>query len=160
MKTSSVNTIRNELQFLNKTELIELCNYLVKFKKENKEYAHYLLFEKNSETQFIENIKNEIEQMFQDVNIYQVYFAKKTLRKILKFINNICKYSKETLTHLELHIFFCQKLKNIQLDWTKSAVLINLYKSELKKISLLVLKLHEDLQYDYKEKINELEITF
>ena len=57
MEVASVHQIKNEIKHLEKTELMELCLKLAKFKKENKELLNYLLFEADDEAHFIETIK-------------------------------------------------------------------------------------------------------
>jgi hypothetical protein len=39
------------------------------------------------------------------------------------------------------------------LHWKEHKVMVNLYQSQLKKIEKLIATLHEDLQYDYRQKL-------
>lgn len=138
------------------TELVEICTRLIKFKKENKEMLHYILFESNDEKGYIKNMKAEAERMFKDVNSQTIYWAKKTVRKILRWINKYCKYSGIPTTYIELLIHFCKQMNALPIDWTDSKVMVNLYESQLKKIDKYMLNIHEDLRYDYKEEIENL----
>ncbi len=139
-----------------KSELAEICTRLIRFKKENKELLHYILFESNDENTYVKNMKAEVDSMFRDVNTQTVYWAKKTVRKILRWINKYCKYSGMPTTYIELLIHFCKQMNALSLDWTDSKVMVNLYESQLKKIDKFLLDIHEDLRYDYTEAIENL----
>ena len=68
MKAVSVVTIKKELKHRSAEELLELCLRLSKFKKENKELLTYLLFEAHDESGYIETVKAEINQQFEEIN--------------------------------------------------------------------------------------------
>jgi hypothetical protein len=55
-----------------------------------------------------------------------------------------------------LLIHFCRKLKESGLDITRTAVLANLYRNQLKKAGAAVAALHEDLQYDLNKELEPL----
>jgi hypothetical protein len=57
-----------------------------------------------------------------------------------------------------LRIHFCQLIKESAIPIDKSAVLVNLYQQQLKKIDHALGKLPEDLQYDYQSEIENLTI--
>lgn len=156
MRSSSVNELKQELATLKPAELTSLCLRLARFKKENKELLTYLLFEAQDEEGYIRSIKGEIEELFTTVNLTQLYFAKKTLRKIIRIINKYTRYSGNKQTDLELRIFFCLQLKESGIPFRQSPVLSNLYEGQLKKINALLLTLHEDLQHDYQREIVQL----
>ena len=156
MKAATVNEIKQELSKLKPAELSELCQRLARFKKENKELLTYLLFEAHDEEEFIRGIKLEIEALFETVNVTQLYFAKKTLRKIVRIINKYCRYSGKKQTEIELRIHFCSQLVDSGIPFTNNTVISNLYDSQLKKIHALLPALHEDLQHDYLRSIEPL----
>lgn len=156
MKSSSIHEIKQELVTLKPAELTGLCLRLARFKKENKELLTYLLFEAQDEDGYIKSIKQEIEELFGTVNLTQLYFAKKTLRKIVRVINKYSRYSGNKQTDIELRIFFCQQLKKSGIPFHQSAVLSNIYDGQLKKINTVLAALHEDLQHDYIKEINLL----
>ena len=156
MQTSSISYLKKEIQSMPNAELIEVCSKLIKFKKENKEMLHYILFESTNEKGYIQNLKTEVDDMFKEVNTQTIYWAKKTVRKILRYINKYCKFSGIATTYIELLIHFCKQMKALPLDWTSSKVMVNIYESQLKKIDKYMTTLHEDLQYDYEEEISNL----
>jgi hypothetical protein len=153
MQSTSLAYLKKEIQAMPKAELIEVCNRLIKYKKENKELLHYVLFESTNEANYVEQLKNEVSKMFQDVNTQTVYFAKKTIRKILRFIAKYCKFSEIPTTHIDVLIHFCKEMNQLSLHWKEHKVMVNLYQSQLKKIEKLIATLHEDLQYDYRQKL-------
>jgi|694.fasta_scaffold69321_5 hypothetical protein len=153
MQSTSLAYLKKEIQAMPKAELIEVCNKLIKYKKENKELLHYVLFESTNEANYVEQLKNEVSKMFQDVNTQTVYFAKKTIRKILRFIAKYCKFSEIPTTHIDVLIHFCKEMNQLSLHWKEHKVMVNLYQSQLKKIEKLIATLHEDLQYDYRQKL-------
>ncbi|MES1198162.1 MAG: hypothetical protein ABUL41_02690 [Chitinophagaceae bacterium] len=157
MKASTVHEIKQELETIKPTELAELCLRLAKFKKENKELLTYLLFEANDEDGYVSGIKNEIDELFETINSSHLYFAKKTLRKIVRVINKYCRYSGVKTTEIELRTWFCKKLNASGIPFQRNAVINNLYQGQLKKIHTVLATLHEDLQYDYLKELKNLE---
>lgn len=149
MKAATINEIKQELSVIKPAELVELCLRLGKFKKENKELLTYLLFEAHDEQGYIAGIKKEIDEEFTTINQSHLYFAKKSLRKIVRIINKYCRYSGIKETELALRLHFCGALKDSGIPIDQNAVINNLYLGQLKKIHSVLSTLHEDLQYDY-----------
>ena len=158
MKASTISTLRKELNTLPAGDLLDLCLKLIKYKKENKELVSYLLFEANNESEFIKSIKEEIDLQFAEINMSHLYFAKKSIRKILKTTNKYIRYSGHKQTEVELLIHFCAKLKQSKIPYKSSNSLVNLYKNQVRKIHIAIAALHEDLQYDYKEELTALNL--
>jgi hypothetical protein len=156
MQTSSIAQLKKEVQTLHYPQLVEVCMRLAKYKKENKELLHYLLFESTNETQFINQTKQEIDTLFNEVNTSHVYYAKKTIRKILRYVNKQAKYSGIPQTNIELLMHFLYQLRKCKNVLYESNQLMNLYATQLKKINKELSKLHEDLQYDYLKEIETL----
>ena len=156
MKSASIKEIKTALDQLDDKELLEACLRLAKFKKENKELLTYLLFEKDNEPAYISSVKESLNLLFDDVNRSNVYFAKKTLRKIVRIANRYIRYSDDVTTEPELLLFVAEKIPALGFNLKKSAALENIYLSLLKKIKKSVAGLHEDLQYDFQKRINQL----
>ena len=153
MKAATVSTLKKELNDRSPQELVELCLRLAKFKKENKELLTYLLFEASDEMAFIEGVKQEMDEQFEQINTKSYYFIKKSLRKILKNVKKYIRYSKKKETEVDLLIYFCLKLKRFSPSYRRSTVLVNLYNRQLGLIRKTVATLDEDLQYDYGEEL-------
>ena len=149
MKAATVHEIKEALQALPPNKLVDITLRLAKFKKENKELLSYLLFESEETDRYVGELKLEMEAEFAAMNVSHVYFAKKTLRKILRNVNKQARYivNKESETALLLH--YLRLLKDSGLPVQKTPVLMNLYLTQLKKTKKLIESLHEDLQYEY-----------
>jgi len=156
MKAASISEIKKELQTVHPDKLLELCIQLVKFKKENKEFLSYVLFDSDNEQLFIKEVKAEIDSLFAEMNINTVFFAKKTLRKILRNITKYCKFSSSKRVEIELLIHFCNKMQKSRLPINSSLVLMNMYQRQVEKCHKILGLLHEDLQYDYQELLKDL----
>lgn len=156
MKSATIHEIKEELSTLKPAKLVELCLRLGRFKMENKELLSYLLFEAHDEQGYVAGIKKEIDEHFAAINLSQLYFAKKSLRKIARIINKYCRYSGSKQTEVELRIYFCTQIKESGIPIDRNPVINNLYLSQLKKIHSVLATLHEDLQYDYRREVNEL----
>jgi hypothetical protein len=156
MKAATVKEIKTELNFRSKSELLELCMQLAKFKKENKELLTYLLYEAADEATFIKNIKDEIDQDFELINRKTYYFIKKSVRKILRNVKKYIRYSKKKETEVELLLYFCAELKNMSPSIYKNVTLTNLLNRQILVIRKAVSSMHEDLQFDYGIEINAL----
>jgi hypothetical protein len=156
MKSSTVHELKQELVTLKPAQLTELCLRLARFKKENKELLTYLLFEAHNEEGYVKSIRQEIDELFGTINLSHLYFAKKTLRKIVRVINKYCRYSGIKQTEIELRLYFCQSLKETGIPFERNTVISNLYEGQLKKIKTLLATLHEDLQYDFQKHLEPL----
>ena len=155
MKTATVTEIKKELTHQSPKELIELCLRLAKFKKENKELLTYLLFE-TSEAAYISAIKEEITQLFEEINTSSYFYIKKSVRKILRITKKYIRYSQNKETEIELLIYFNQELKKIKKPISRNLTLQNIFDRQIITIKKAILKLHEDLQYDYNLELEEL----
>ena len=155
MINASLKEIKNELKILQPDQLIELCLHLTKYKKENKELLAYLLFESHDEELYVRNVKLLIDKEFELVSKSNLFHAKKTVRKILRITNKYIKYSKLKTTEAELLIYFCKKLKKTGIPLHSTTAIGSLYFRQMLKIQKTIAALHEDLQYDFLQEINE-----
>ncbi len=157
MKAATINEIKQELNAVAPAKLLELCLRLAKYKKENKELLTYLLFEAHDEAAFIEMVKQDMEEQFAAINHSNLYFAKKSLRKILRITAKYIRHTGSKQAEVELLLHFCRTLVNSPIPIQKNTVLNNLYQFQLKKIAKVIDTLHEDLQYDYLKELEKLE---
>ena len=156
MKAATIIEIKRELGTQESVKLAELCLRLAKYKKDNKEMLTYLLLEADNETSYIESVKQEIEDQFQAIPNPNLYYVKKSLRKILRMVNKQIRYSGLPQTDLEIRIHYCKTLKNSPIPLSKSPVISNLYQQQIKKIKKALAGLPEDLQYDYQRDVDQL----
>lgn len=149
VKTASLNEVKDELQSLPPAKVLAICLRLAKFKKENKELLTYLLFEAHDLSAYIKTVKQEIDMLFTEINKSNLYFAKKTIRKVLRTTNKYIRYTGSKQAETELLLHFCVTLQSSGIPIKKNTALTNLYANQVKKIEKAMSSLHEDLQYDY-----------
>ena len=130
--------------------------HLARFKKENKELLTYLLFESHDEESFIQNLKEEVDIQFDDINTNSFFYIRKSIRKILSSIKKHIRYSKKKETEAELLLYFCKKLKAFKPSIGRSTRLQNIFDTQVRMIKKAIERLHEDLQYDYQLELDEL----
>lgn len=156
MKPAPITYLKQELQQRTTAELLEMCLRLARFKIENKELLTYLLFESYNEQAYIVSIKNEMDQQFAEINKSNLYFAKKSIRKIVRNTNKFIRYSGHKKTEVELLLHFCRCLKNSDIPISESVALQNIYIRQVQKIEKTISSLHEDLQFDYGEELKSI----
>ncbi len=155
MKPEKLSDIKKELAGRSVQELTDICLRIAKYKKENKELLNYLLFDSHDPLAFAGMIKQELEIEFTNIQKHY-YYSTKSLRKILRLMNRYAKYTANKQVELELMLWFCTNyLTHVDLRSSHKplqAILIR----QLEKISKLLPKLHEDLQFDYQSEFEEL----
>jgi hypothetical protein len=158
MKAASVNEIKAELKERSKQDLIEICLRLARYKKENKELMDFMLFQSHDLEAYIQNVKELINDGFTQVNTSNIFFAKKTLRKVLRIANKYIRYSGSKTAEAEILMHYLTNFRGIRLPWQKTKATRNIYDAQLKKIRAAIDTMHEDLQYDYKRALERLMI--
>lgn len=156
MKPASIKAIKTELLNIPAQEVLEICLQLAKYKKENKELLSYLLFQKHDSQAFINQVKAQIDKEMAVMNTISFFLAKKTLRKVLRTTNKFIKFAANKQIEVELRLYYCQSLKNSELNINKHLVIYNLYNRQIEQIEKALASLHEDLQHDYQSEISEL----
>jgi hypothetical protein len=156
MKAASANEIKQQLKATSPAQLIELCLRLARFKKENKELLSFLLFEADDLPAYISSVKQQIDEEFSQINTSNIYFAKKTIRKILRTANKHIRYTASKEAEAEILIHYLTDFKGLKISWNKSTALVNLYNAQIKKIKAAIATMHEDLQYDYLRSVERL----
>ncbi|MCP4141675.1 MAG: hypothetical protein GY755_15620 [Chloroflexi bacterium] len=159
MNPSPITQLKKEMQQRTSAELLEICLRLARFKKENKELLTYLLFKIQNEQAYIDAIKVEMDEQFEEVNQSHIYFVKKSIRKILRAIKKFIRYSGQKQTEVELLFHFCGRMKRFDSFMYKDTTLRNVYTSQIQKIKKTIGSLHEDLQFDYREELRALSET-
>ncbi len=158
MKAANVHELKDELKHRSAAQLVELCNRLARFKKENKELLTYLLFEAHDEEGYKRSVRQEIDLQFSEIpKDNSLYLQKKSVRKILRTANKYIRYTGNKTTEIELLLHFCIQLNQSGIKYQSSTALNNLYEGQLKKIKKLLPALHEDLQYDYLRTLETLQ---
>lgn len=156
MKSASINDLKYALQDRSAKELIQVCLRMSKHSKESKELLTYLLFEADNELQYIENIKAELDDYFDGIIVLTFSNLLKKLRKAVRIANKYIKFSGSKHVEVAVLIYICGKLKPYVRSISSTA-LFNLYQRQLIKIEKALPKLNEDLQFDYKEEIKNIQ---
>lgn len=156
MRTATITELKKELNTVPPAELVELCLRLAKFKKESKELLTYLLFEAHDLDAYIASVKEFIDLEFASLSTSHLYYTKKTLRKILRITNKHIRFTGSKQAEAELLLFFCEKMRHSGIKLDNSVQLSNLYFQQLRKIEKSIAAQHEDLQYDYRKKLDAL----
>src|SRR5688500_5543268 len=112
MRIASVNEIKQELNALKPADLKDLCIRLARYKKENKELLTYLLFEAHNEQQYIESVRDEVDEIFDTLPNSNLHLTKKTLRRILRSLNKYGRHTGSTQSQIDMLLHFCQRLKH------------------------------------------------
>jgi hypothetical protein len=156
VKASSIQDIKQELLHLDKQQLVAHCLRLAKYKKDNKELLHFLLFESHDVENYIQQVKEEMNELFTTITTKHAYLAKKTLRKILRVANKHIKYASNKQAEVEWLLHYCQGFKQTGFHKGYGQALQNLYQNQLKKAIKALEGLHEDLQFDYESAVKAL----
>lgn len=156
MKAATVQDIKTSLENLSHPQLQALCLRLVKFKKENKELATFLLFEADDINRYIAEVIDDMETGFGAINSSSLYYAKKSIRKILREANKHIRYIGTKTAEVELLMAWCRLLNESGIPFGNSTALLNLYSGQVKKVRKTIDALHEDLQYDYNRQLQKI----
>ena len=154
MKAASIAELKKALVRLEQGELLDACLRLARFKKDNKELLTYLLFLSENEQGYVSYLCEEIDEQFSlTPNAH-----KKTLRKIIRWMDKCLRFSGIKETEVQVRIHFCRALNSSDTPYQKSKVMTNMYTRQLKKINQAIEKFHQDLKYDFHQEIKDLEL--
>lgn len=156
MKIASLAEIKKELKYLSEKELIGIIADLSKFSTDNKLFLYFKIFGKDNPELFTEMIQEELLQDFQKSNRSNYHQAKKSAQMIRRKLNKFLKFTRDKGSKVELISFFCHKLSEYGFLGYHHPVIENLFYLQVGKIEKLINEMHEDLQYDYQHKLEEL----
>ncbi len=156
MKAASTQQIKEELKSLSQKEVVELCQRLIRYKKENKELLSYILFDAHDRQGYIDTIKLDMDEEFAQLPRNNRYLAKKGLRSVLRAITKYSRYMGEKEAEAELRLHFCRNMKSAGMASHAQQALFKVYVAQINKIQSLVVQLHEDLQFDMQKQLNEI----
>lgn len=151
MKPEKLSDIKKELLGRSVNELTDICLRLAKYKKENKELLNYLLFDANVPMEYAEQVKLFLLEDFKSMQKHY-YYSTKSLRKIIRLVNRYAKYTASKQVETELALWFCTNYLLFADLRTSHKPLQGLLIRQFEKISRLLPKLHEDLQFDYRNE--------
>ena len=143
MKAATISQLKKELVKLDHDELLDVCVRLAKFKVESKELLTYLLMKADDEIGYAEELCDEIDEF---LNV-SGKIHKKTLRKVVRWIDKSLRFSGDKETELQVRIHFCRRIKDKRISFGTCRVSENMYATQLKKIDKAIEKVHPDLQF-------------
>ena len=156
MQAATLIQLKKALRERPAHELLEHCIRLAKHSRDNKELLTYLALMADDEDGYVEEIKKEIDDAFWVVPRGNIWRTKRAIRKIVKQLNKHVKFSGRKDTEVELRLHFLRRMRESKIKFRKNSVLLNMYEAQVKKTRAAYLKLHEDLQFDYGERVEEL----
>ena len=154
MKAASIAELKKALVRLDHGDLLDACLSLARFKKDNKELLTYLLFLSEDEQGFVDSLCDAIDDQFSlTPNAH-----KKTLRKVIRWMNKCLRFSKVKDSEVQVRLHFCRAMKASKTPIRSSRVVTNMYNGQLKKVRKVIEKFHEDIQRDVERELQELEL--
>lgn len=155
MEPEKLIKLKKELSGYSAPELTDICLRLAKYKKENKELLQYLIFDAQDPMGYAEKIKLFLLGDFKNMQKHY-YYSTKSMRKITRLMNRYAKYTASKQVEIELALWFCSNYLIFADLNTNHKALQGLLKRQLDKITKLLPRLHEDLQFDYKLEFDSL----
>ena len=156
MKAATINQLKKTLVKRDPGEVLEACLRLARFKRDNKELLTYLLFASQDEQAYVNDVCQEIDELFSEINRTTMYYAKKGIRKIVRRIDKCIKYSGVKESEVEIRLYFCRKLEDSGIRFRSTKVTYNMFLSQLSKIEKVITKFHDDIQSEYRRELRKL----
>jgi len=156
MNIPSLAAIKKELSYLDEKELCSLILDLSKFTRDNKAFLYFKLNERDQPSLFVDTVKEELDELFQTANTTSFYLTKKSSQTIRRKLNKALKFSANKTDQIELILFFCEKLKTYGYLKFNHPVISNLFQMQIQKAEKLILKLEDDLRYDYTQLLEQI----
>lgn len=156
MQLPSLASLKKELQQRDSKELMDLILHLSKLTRDNKAFLYFKLFENDDASLFVDTVKEDLEKAFTSANSKNYYVAKKSAQSIRRILNKYLKLTKDPQAKIELITFFCRQLEAFGYLEYRYPVIDNLYALQVGKAEKLIGKLHEDLQFDYQDELENL----
>jgi len=152
MSAATISQLKKELVKLEHDDLLDVCLRMAKFKVESKELLTYLLFKADDEAGYANDLSDEIDQLLSVPG--QIH--KKTLRKIVRWMDKSLRFSGNKETELQVRIHFCRRIRDKKISFGNCRVSANMYATQLKKIDKAIDKVHPDLQFDFNQQMSGL----
>ena len=152
MKAATISQLKKTLVKLEHDELLDVCLRMAKFKVESKELLTYLLMKADDELAYANDLCSEIDEQLDTPG----RIHKKTLRKVVRWMDKCLRFSGDKETELQVRTHFCRRIKDKKISFGGCRVSANMYATQLKKIDKAIDKVHPDLQFDYTQQLSGL----
>ena len=156
MLSSSSSEIKKELQHLDHEELVKVALRLARFKKENKQLLHYILFAAHEPLDYAAEVKEAMNEALQNLNTNSAFLAKKTLRKVLRIAADHIRFSNHEEVAAEITLHALSILNALPAKLMRAMVIANMKKAQLKKMEAILAELHPDLGYEYRNRFEAI----
>lgn len=153
MEAASIAELKKVLVQLDRGDLLDACLRLARFKKDNKELLTYVLFLSADEQAYVDGLCEQIDEQF----ALTPNAHKKTLRKIIRWIDKWVRFSGNKETEAQVRLHFCHALKASDTPFRRSKVMANMYLGQLRKVRKAIEKMHDDAKLDFEDQLAELE---
>ena len=155
MDTASIKQLKDTLSTLGREELIGLLFRMVKFKKENKELLTFLLFEADDLDAYVHEITLLIKDEFENYRLKTAYYKRKGCRRVLRMLKKYIKYATDKEVEVRLLLAYVSMVAESK-SFINDRVIQKIALRQLLLAEKSIVKLHEDLQYEYKLELEEL----
>ena len=155
MDTASIKQLKDTLSTLGREELIGLLLRMVKFKKENKELLTFLLFEADDLDAYVHEITLLIKDEFENYRLKTAYYKRKGCRRVLRMLKKYIKYTADKEVEVRLLLAYVSMVAESK-TFINDRVIQKIALRQLLLAEKSIVKLHEDLQYEYKLELEEL----
>jgi len=155
MDTASIKQLKDTLSTLGREELIGLLLRMVKFKKENKELLTFLLFEADDLDTYVHEITLLIKDEFENYRLKTAYYKRKGCRRVLRMLKKYIKYAADKEVEVRLLLAYVSMVAESK-PFINDRVIQKIALRQLLLAEKSIVKLHEDLQYEYKLELEEL----
>jgi 4-alpha-glucanotransferase len=150
----TLSEIKKELKSRSHEDIVDLCLQLAKYKKDNKEYLGFLLYDAEDISHFLQDVLKNMDQMFDEIaNQTHWYQTKKSWRKILRQNTKCAKFMKSKSSEIHMLLHFVKRAQSSQISYARYNALTQIVELQIKKIRALIPTVHEDLQYDFNREL-------
>lgn len=156
MQVATIDSLKGELKSLPPKQVLDLLLRLARFKKENKELLTYLLFESHNIQAYIDQVKADITDAFEEIDTSRAYGYKKGLRKIQRKINKPIKYMNNKMATIELYVFMASSIRQQKRSLFTRSILEKTFTQYITKIEKLIPSIEEDLAHDVRRELEQL----
>ncbi|MFK8113335.1 MAG: hypothetical protein AB8B91_14115 [Rubripirellula sp.] len=153
MKAATVSELKKSLGKLDHDDLLDACVRLAKFKVDNKELLTYLLMRSHDEQKYADDLCADIDDQIRESK----QLPKKTMRKIIRWMDKCLRFSGDKETELLVRIHFCRSTARKRRSFGRCKVSANMYSGQLSKIQKALEKVHPDLQFDFRHQMEGLD---
>ena len=152
MKAVTISQLRKKVVKVGQADLLDVGVRIGKFKVGRKEQLTYWWMKADDEISYANDLCSEIDQHLDTPG----RIHKKTLRKVVRWMDKSLRFSGDKETELQVRIHFCRRIKDKRISFGNCRVSANMYATQLKKIDKVIDKVHPDLQFDFNQQMSGL----